>query len=300
MNLLQTREALLCKGKDYESAKSHMIEYNNVLFEYAELLTKNDAVDSISIRSGKIIVKMCKFPVSYYLTNEIEFGIIPSGIATGSFENEYALKMVSMMSGKDTIIDIGANFGFYSCIAGKLFPRARIYAFEPIPKTHKMLLENIHLNRLNNIITENYALTEPSQASEQEQKMYYSSEAPEAASFQNIQERDTIETIDVRLATLDDYCTREGVAPQFIKCDVEGSELFVFKGAEKVLRKYQPVIFVEILRKWCAKFGHTANDVVDFLTCCGYKMYTINNTNLEPLIKITDETIDTNFVFLPK
>jgi hypothetical protein len=77
----------------------------------------------------------------------------------------------------------------------------------------------------------------------------------------------------------------------------------VFKGADKVLqgvKNQRPIVFVEILRKWCAKFGHTASDVVDLFKSYNYKMYVIRDTDFVSIPEITDETIDTNFVFIPE
>jgi hypothetical protein len=106
--------------------------------------------------------------------------------------------------------------------------------------------------------------------------------------------------VKVPLMKMDDYCADKGVYPDFIKIDVEGAELFVLKGADHVLKSKRPLIFTEILRKWCAKFGHKATDVVDFLKGYDYTPYVIRSTELVELDSITDETIDTNFVFVPR
>ena len=216
-------------------------------------------------------------------------------MGTGQYENDYEMKMISMMRGKKTIVDIGANLGFYTVIAGKLYPTSRVYSFEPIPQTFAILEDNIRLNGVTNSVAENIALSDEHQKNVRGGLMYYTPEASGAASFANIQEREGIKLVEVNMATLDDYFRGERV--DFVKCDVEGSEFHVFKGAEKTLRKHRPVIFVEILRKWCLKFGHTASDVVDFLKSCGYKMYVVRETNLTSLDSITDDTADTNFVF---
>ncbi len=42
-----------------------------------------------------------------------------------------------------TVIDIGANTGQFAAIIHGLFPRARIYAFEPLPDCHQQLMDNM-------------------------------------------------------------------------------------------------------------------------------------------------------------
>lgn len=46
----------------------------------------------------------------------------------------------------DVIMDIGANMGVYSLVAAATNPRARIFAFEPVPLVFRRLTRNIELN----------------------------------------------------------------------------------------------------------------------------------------------------------
>jgi FkbM family methyltransferase len=214
-------------------------------------------------------------------------------------ENEYAMKMISCMQGKKSILDIGANAGFYSALAGTLFPNAKVYAFEPIPQTFRALEENLQLNGCANVIATNVALTDEHHL-EQTATMYFADIESGSASFHNIRERSSAKAVPVTLDTLDRFCEKNSVRPDFLKIDVEGSELFVLRGGEQTIRNHKPVIFCEILRKWCAKFGHRAGDVVDYICFLGYKMYIIRHSDLVCLTEITEETEDTNFVFLPQ
>ena len=45
-----------------------------------------------------------------------------------------------------TILDIGANAGFFTLFAASLFPKARIYSFEPVPENFQLLLRNRERN----------------------------------------------------------------------------------------------------------------------------------------------------------
>ncbi len=54
--------------------------------------------------------------------------------------------------------------------------------------------------------------------------------------------------------------------PHFIKCDVEGAELSVFKGAIKTLdRTDAPVLLFELNTKAAAAFGSTTSEYFDLL-----------------------------------
>ncbi len=57
------------------------------------------------------------------------------------------------------IVDIGAAFGDYSIMMAKLYPKSKIYAFEPYSPSFDLLNINIKLNKLTNIVTYNIAVT---------------------------------------------------------------------------------------------------------------------------------------------
>ena len=48
-----------------------------------------------------------------------------------------------------TIIDIGANTGVFSLVAGAVNPTAKIIAFEPLPDNYNKLQANVRLNNFN-------------------------------------------------------------------------------------------------------------------------------------------------------
>ena len=51
----------------------------------------------------------------------------------------------------------------------------------------------------------------------------------------------------------------------FIKCDVEGNELSVIQGGEKLIKSHKPIILLELLRKWSARFNFHPNEVIELL-----------------------------------
>ena len=60
--------------------------------------------------------------------------------------------------------------------------------------------------------------------------------------------------------------------PSFVKIDVEGAELAVFRGAESMLTKARPVIFCEIVDDYCRRYGHGLSDVLDVLLRTDYTL----------------------------
>lgn len=64
-------------------------------------------------------------------------------------------------------------------------------------------------------------------------------------------------------------------APDFVKIDCEGFEVFVLRGMTKTLRRYRPLVFCEINRGALAGNGHTPDDVIGFMRGLGYSADTL-------------------------
>jgi hypothetical protein len=86
----------------------------------------------------------------------------------------------------------------------------------------------------------------------------------------------------------------------FIKCDIEGAEIFAIKGGLKTIDKYKPVLFLEMLRKWAGKFGYHPNDIIELLSEHGYVCCYAKGNKLKIIEKVTESTIPTNYYFLHK
>jgi hypothetical protein len=79
--------------------------------------------------------------------------------------------------------------------------------------------------------------------------------------------RASANSIEIEAVTLDDF-TRTAPAPDFIKCDVEGAEAEVFRGAQRLLAEKRPAILCEIhseanrhaLLRDLKRFGYTWKD----------------------------------------
>ena len=69
---------------------------------------------------------------------------------SGQFEPEETRIVQEMLGDVDVLINIGANIGYYCCIA--MERKKRVVAFEPLPKNLEFLMQNITLNGMENSI----------------------------------------------------------------------------------------------------------------------------------------------------
>ncbi|MCJ7544561.1 MAG: FkbM family methyltransferase [Phycisphaerae bacterium] len=161
-------------------------------------------------------------------------------------------------------IDIGANCGWFSLVAASRFPTARVYAIEPLPRTFALLKRNIELNGLSHITAGNVGLWD-----QQKQLRFTNYLGPK-----NHVTDDPDETrVDVvPCMRLDDYVQQERIdRVDFIKCDVEGAELHVLRGAEVTLGTHKPMLLIELQGRLARRYGHTTRESIEFLTGLGYE-----------------------------
>jgi hypothetical protein len=146
-------------------------------------------------------------------------------------------------------------------------------------------------------------------------KFYTYREGTGNSSIKNLSQKRNVKLEMATVKVLDDFINKKKIKVDFIKCDVEGAELFVFLGAKKVLSDSKPIVFCEMLRKWCKKFKYHPNQIIFFFKSIGYKCFYISNlknqkiTNkkkgvfyknfkLKQIQVISNKTRETNFLFM--
>jgi hypothetical protein len=61
--------------------------------------------------------------------------------------------------------------------------------------------------------------------------------------------------------------------------DVEGFELKALRGAVNTIKKYKPVLCVELCEKWLNRYGDSSTDVIKFIENLGYKQVDIEGVD---------------------
>jgi FkbM family methyltransferase len=262
------------------------------LFNYSTFLCGRQ-IEEISINKDGVIfttTQGCRFICDVDDQRQAPF----ESLNFGTYEGPDSEMLLRAMSGAHVFFDIGANIGWYSVHFGSKFPQMRVLSFEPIPETHSRLLHNIQLNRLSNVNAFNFGLSECDSTVE----LFYSPSGSGAASMVDLLQADDTRKVTVPMKTVDSVATDERVAVDAIKVDVEGAELFVLRGACRVLASDRPIVFCEMLRKWAAKFLYHPNDVIRFMSEFGYSCFHSEHGGIKEIDSVNDQTTATNFFFL--
>ncbi|HEV2083354.1 MAG TPA: FkbM family methyltransferase [Brevundimonas sp.] len=168
--------------------------------------------------------------------------------------------------------DVGANKGSYMYWLSRW--AARVVAFEPQPGLAAYLEQASRGLGLNNVTIEARGVSDRSGAFD----FYLPSEnSPEASLVPIAGAR----TVKVPVVTLDEtFAAGERVG--FLKVDVEGAELNVFRGAERILREDQPPLLFESEQRHL-RDGSSVSDGFAFLQDRGYRGWFIHRGELKPV-----------------
>ena len=140
----------------------------------------------------------------------------------------------------DYFVDVGANIGFLSLVgAATVGKQGEVIAFEPVPSTFEILVENKDLNEFSQLQTEPFALGNATG----KQIIYQEDKNRGGASIAI--ERSELGT-EIEVKRLDDLVLPKAI--KLLKVDVEGFELEVLKGGEELIKRDQPAIIVEFSR----------------------------------------------------
>jgi FkbM family methyltransferase len=184
-------------------------------------------------------------------------------------ELDSVLSHLANMRGEDIVfIDIGANCGLYSLSVARHFPKSHSYCFEPVPTTLALLSANVQRNGFDDRITvvDSALGDQPKRV-----RMTASYSAMDHLVVGNGSDELSPLIVDVPMTTVDTFVVEQSLERiDFIKCDVEGAELLVFKGAQKTLTRFHPPILLEIEPRHTKRFGYTPDDLDEFLRSFGY------------------------------
>ena len=199
----------------------------------------------------------------------------------GFIEESVASFIINFAKEGDTIIDVGAHFGFFTLLMSDLVGnKGKVHSFEPIPSTFAILRKNAFYSK--NIFLNKNAVWNV----DCELELYDYGLASSAFNSVN-KSRDNKnkqikrgKKIKVKTVTLDNYVFKNRLKPKLIKIDAESAEYQVLQGMDKILSNFNPLLCIE-LGDLGINGVVTSREIIDFLiNNYGYKPYFIQQGKL--------------------
>jgi FkbM family methyltransferase len=171
-------------------------------------------------------------------------------------------------------VDVGAHIGSFTAALRRLSPSGKHIAIEPTPYKAAWLR-----SKYPDVEVVECAVS----AEEGRATFYYQASASGLSGLCSLK-RDDESSFDVQIRRLDDIVPASRLIG-FVKIDVEGAELDVFRGASRILERDKPTILFECTIDGLARYKQTPADMFGFLKSRGYRLYTPVDRlhNLAPL-----------------
>lgn len=184
----------------------------------------------------------------------------------GAYEPLETLIVAQAVRGKDVVLDIGANVGYYTALLDNLVkPGGQVHSFEPGRDTFAKLEQTKKLLKLDRTFLHQKAISDSvghidfwssTSGSDAQQSTVKVAALGQQASRTRVDAT----TLDAFVAELKSQGVR---TIAFIKCDIEGAELSMIKGAQKLLASQDPPVWlIEHNRPALLEHGNSSLDLV--------------------------------------
>lgn len=182
--------------------------------------------------------------------------------------DELLLGLLERIENQDTVYDIGANVGVYTCAAASI--GAEVVALEPNAEAREKLQQNIDTNGFDTTVLPVAVVDEDGT------ETFYLSSYPEISSLHRsnakISGGSVIEQTNVETRTIDSIVGHHP-QPDHIKIDVEGAGDDVLRGATDTLKTAMPTVYFEPhgdcreTRDFLHEVGYAVEDLGEGLVC---------------------------------
>jgi len=216
----------------------------------------------------------------YGFTMELDLSDwIPQHIyLTGEFEATTSIIAKSLVKPGDTVVDVGANIGYFSLLFAQCVGRSgTVYAFEPVPRLVLNLKRNLGLNKLNCVNVTAVALSD-----RRGKARFYEGPADNSGLSSLREPRQSSASFEVELAPFDELIDDHSKVT-LVKIDVEGAELQVLRGMERMLRATHPSLLLEVTDHFLAEMGDSSASLLKYIRSLQYIVYMIDDRQVSLL-----------------
>lgn len=210
----------------------------------------------------------------------------------------------------DEVLDLGANYAYYTIRMSELVRTGKVFAFEPIPITHQICKKIVDYFKADNVELFQKAVGEKNEIQKfraplQDFDFISAGQAHIATRNNEIEGKDVLYKFDkdtyfdCEIVRLDDFLKNKLNNLSFVKIDIEGAELFALKGMTELIKKFKPVILMEIVPFFLKGFKINEKDLLNFIKTLNYKMFLYDETN-NKLIPHKGIVIESNYILIHK
>ena len=276
--------------------------YQNIITQYFQNFIKNKDIRNFQNNYYYYLLfrLVRKFLNSYVEVKIFNFKILASNkknktshalLKKCDFDDQSELQLINLISKKRKIflIDCGCNYGFYSFYTASLSKQNFVIAVEASITTAKDFEKNLKMNKFNNIILKKLAISNIDNMT-----VPFNESENDWESSLTHNEFDKKKIIKIKTQKIDTILKNKKIDDHFlfIKLDIEGNELQAIEGAKNTIKKFNPIIIIE-LSSYILKKNKNFDYLKFFLKEFDYNIYDtkkklVSLNNIIKLIKKLD------------
>jgi FkbM family methyltransferase len=201
---------------------------------------------------------------------------------TGFHHINEALFLRNFLKPDMNFVDIGANQGEFSLIASSVLTSGKVMAFEPVTYQRNLLKINKDLNKFSHLEIHPFGLSNiesnlPIYTSN-DTSLHHGIHEGLSTLYSTGNRNELQEVIDLKV--FDELFYSKIDRLDFVKIDIEGAELYALQGMKNTLKKFSPLVLIEINEDTFKAAGYTTKDVIAFFDSLAYKFYKIEKGKL--------------------
>lgn len=216
----------------------------------------------------------------------------------GSMERKELAAWKRIVRPGDTVIDGGANYGYWTLVASQLVgPTGRVLSFEANPPTAGRLQANVEASGAINVCIYRVAL-----AAENGVASINNACQNAIGGHASLRRHEGLawgESTEIRTTAADSLASIDHWPRiRLVKLDIEGAELAALRGMANLIERDMPILTVEWNVATAAAFGYHPSEAISLLQKYGYSPMTRKANAFQPLAVPHDRHV-TMLWFLP-
>ena len=224
--------------------------------------------------------------------------VLPAGLpsarrlAAAVYEPEVTNLVRSLLRPSMTLVDVGANVGYYTVLGATLVkPTGHVFAFEPDLDAFRYLQLNIDRN----VAAKAVASAVNKALADVDGTMRFIPSALEGGFLAKsghyaAHSTEVSRSLSVETTSLDSFVAERGwPSIDLVKIDAEGSEALVLTGTSRVAARNPNLkVIIEVNFRALKRAGTTSRDLTELLTKLGFRTACVIEQGLRP-INLNDE-----------
>jgi len=199
--------------------------------------------NAMYIGNNRMMTRLFTSQIMYVSTKDIS--AMPCLTYYDIWESGCTREFLKLLKPDSVVMDLGANFGYFSVITLSKVKKGELYSFEPQHEVCEMVKDSLYTNRNETkVVVEEAAVTDKDGTI----KFYPHEKFAAMASIHGGAKKGRYASKPIKVPTIgiDSYCKRMGIKKvDVMKIDTEGCEPLVFEGAKETFKKHNVKIVLE-------------------------------------------------------